>query len=650
MNTLLKYAELWLQAITTLSWKGALLTLAVGLVIALLRRHLSPAWRHGLWLLVLLRFVVPDLGTSSLSMNRLTAKPSTISAQVPEWQVNTSMPEPAEDFVVQAVTAPSPAPAPAEVNLPNTPAPEPWTLWQKLTLVWLVGVAVVFGVMLLLHLRLLWRLRRDASKPSSPIIALLQTACSLAGIHTMPRLIVTDAVRAPALFGIIRPAILLPHELAATAESASLKLILLHELAHLQRRDLWAQIIASLIIALHWFNPIVWWAGRRMRAEAEMAADARALRSTDVTEAHRLGELLLSFAHRATAGWMVWFASSTLLGISENKRDLKRRIEALMDIAKGHRTRWIVGLGIFLALAVAGLTKAPAEDAKKPETKEARRVLVPASGNDPESPGPQPKAVKRVRVLKPVSSDEPKSVEAPRTQKATEAPSPPANFTQTSVIGTVIAKEDGKPIAGAQVLFSNYYGSASPITILPSGAPVTTDESGAYTIEDSFFNGRGIVLIHATGMEVTKQIINSPKDGSSLRLQHVLAVDEGIKGTVVDAKDRPVKGASLTLSTRSLFLREAPLRQSGFLHTRSTSGYWVGEPSSGADGAFAGHSFNRDKPATEWLVVTHPEHGIQKARLSDWKNAGRVQLEPWATLEGVALDEKASRFRRPRFP
>lgn len=616
MNTLLENAERWLHSITALSWKGALLTLAVGIVILLLRRHLSPAWRHGLWLLVLLRFVVPDMGTSSLSMNRLTTEPIAISAQVPDWQTNIPFTEPAEHDLVNAVEVSSALPVREQVSLPIRPAPDPWTLWQKLTLVWLLGVVIVFAAMLALHLRLLWRLRRDTNEPSSRITSILHDVCTLADIRRMPRLIVTDAVRAPALFGITRPAILLPHELAANGDASSMRLILLHELAHLQRRDLWAQIVASLIIAMHWFNPIVWWAGRRMRAEAEMAADARALRATDVTEAHRLGEVLLGFAHRATAGWMVWFASSTLLGIFENKRDLRRRIEALMDIAKGHRTRWVVGLGIFLLLAIAGLTKAPAEDAKKPQTKEAKRVLVPASGDEPKTAKPQ------------------------TNEKTAAEPRPQSTSTQTSVIGTVVGKADGKPIAGAQVLFSSFYGSDSSIAILPSGTPVTTDESGAYTFETSFYNGRGIVLIHAPGMEVTKQIIDSPKDGSSLRLQHVLAEDEGIKGTVVDAQDRPVKGASLILSTSSLFLREAPLRQSGFLHSRSTSGYWVGEPSSGADGVFTGHSFNRDTPATEWLVITHPEHGIQKLRLSEWKNAGRVRLEPWATLEGLVLDEK----------
>jgi beta-lactamase regulating signal transducer with metallopeptidase domain len=647
LPTLLDTTATWLNEIALLSWKGAMLTSIVGLVLMILRRHLSPAWRHGLWLLVLLRFIVPDVGTSVVSLSgfakvpeRLAPAPVESPQQIPLLS-ETEATEPAPTAPRQ--NDPLPEISKAERQAPTPPVVNPtrrWVLIDVLTLGWLIGMVGIGAGMVLMHLRLLFRIRRDSDAANDEINSALHDACKLAGVASPPHLIITDAVHAPALFGIIRPAILLPRDLISAGPSAALRLIFLHELAHLQRRDLWAQVAAALIVVLHWFNPVVWVAARRMRAEAEMAADAHALRSTNVTEAHRLGEVLLGFAHRATTGWMVWFATSTLLGISENKRDLKHRIEALMDIAKGRRTRWIVGLGIFLLLGVVGLTKAPAEDVKKPPTKETKRVLVPPSGDDPETPGPQPKAVKRVRVLKPVSSDEPKSAEAPRTQKATETPSPPDNFTQTSVIGTVIAKEDGKPIAGAQVLFSTFYGSDSPISIIPSGTPATTDDSGAYSFETTFFNGRGIILVHAPGKEVLKLIIDRPKDGSSIRLKHVLAVDEGIKGTVVDAQDRPVKGASLMLSTRSLFLRETPSRQSGFLHTRSTSGYWVGEPSSGADGAFAGHSFNRDTPTNEWLVVTHPEHGIQKVRMSEWKNAGRLQLEPWATLEGVALDEK----------
>lgn len=240
------------------------------------------------------------------------------------------------------------------------------TSWQWLTLVWLVGAGGVLGVMAALHLRMLSCVRRGRVEPPPATHAMLLEACALAGRKRAPALMITDAVQAPALFGIVRPAILLPRELAANCEPASLKLIFLHELAHLRRLDLCTQVAASLVSAMHWFNPAVWWAARRMRAEAEMAADAHALRWTNTGEAHRMGEVLLSFAHYAAAGWVVWLmTSATLLGITENKRDLRHRIESLTDLARGRRTWWLMGLAAFVALAIAGFTKAPAEDAAK---------------------------------------------------------------------------------------------------------------------------------------------------------------------------------------------------------------------------------------------------------------------------------------------
>ena len=129
---------------------------------------------------------------------------------------------------------------------------KPWTLEQKLTLGWLAGVVIMLGAMLGLHLRLLRRLRVDCVPPSSRVVSILREAGELAGLRRVPQVCVTGAVRAPALFGVLRPVILLPQDVAESYDAAALKLIFLHEIAHLQRRDLWTQVLASLILAVHW--------------------------------------------------------------------------------------------------------------------------------------------------------------------------------------------------------------------------------------------------------------------------------------------------------------------------------------------------------------------------------------------------------------
>lgn len=357
MNSLLESAEVWFRDITVLSSKGTLFALIVGLLLVLLRRQLSPGWRHVLWLLVLLRFTLPDMGESRLSMARFFEMPAVEAQQVETAGMPVQMAY-VEVFLPPEETLPPVMEDSLGIHVISVP---PWTLWQKLTLAWLTGAVIMLGAMLTLHVRLLRRVCAEGETAPSRVQALLQEACDLAKVRQMPRMRITDAVRAPALFGVWRPMILLPRQVTAECDSASLKLILLHEIAHLQRRDLWTQIIASLILVVQWFNPLVWWAGRKLRMEAEMAADARALRYTDAAEAHRFGSMLLGFANRAMAGWLLWLSSATLLGISENKHDLKRRIEALKDVTGRGRTRWMIGFMAFALLSVTGLTKTPAE-------------------------------------------------------------------------------------------------------------------------------------------------------------------------------------------------------------------------------------------------------------------------------------------------
>ena len=86
-----------------------------------------------------------------------------------------------------------------------------------------------------------------------------------------PRLFVSRSGKIPYCCGILRPAIVIPEDVAE--ESRLLGFCLKHELAHIVRRDLLCLFAAYLGCALCWFNPLVWLALRRLRDEAEAAAD-----------------------------------------------------------------------------------------------------------------------------------------------------------------------------------------------------------------------------------------------------------------------------------------------------------------------------------------------------------------------------------------
>jgi hypothetical protein len=87
-----------------------------------------------------------------------------------------------------------------------------------------------------------------------------------------------DEGRGPITWGVLRPVILLPKE-AAVWPRDRLSFVLRHELAHVERRDCLSQLLALAVCALYWPNPLVWLGARRLRREAEIAADDAVIES-----------------------------------------------------------------------------------------------------------------------------------------------------------------------------------------------------------------------------------------------------------------------------------------------------------------------------------------------------------------------------------
>ncbi len=136
---------------------------------------------------------------------------------------------------------------------------------------WLSGAALItlrlaFAYSAILRLR-----RRSSPEASRRIPARLATRVGLKGVwelRTSVQALPTTAMT----WGLFRPVILLPRSSAGWSEQW-LEAVLLHELAHVRRRDCVTQLLVEAVCAVYWFNPFVWASARAVRAEAERAAD-----------------------------------------------------------------------------------------------------------------------------------------------------------------------------------------------------------------------------------------------------------------------------------------------------------------------------------------------------------------------------------------
>ncbi|HET7459172.1 MAG TPA: M56 family metallopeptidase, partial [Gemmatimonadaceae bacterium] len=159
-------------------------------------------------------------------------------------------------------------PAPAES------APVDWA--RVVALVWLAGAAVVL-LRLALGTLAVWRIARRSTRVSDPTwLALVQRTARELGLLRPVTLLAGRTHSVPLTWGIVYPVVLLPAGADAWSEERR-RLVLVHEMSHVDRLDALTQLVAQIGLALFWFNPLLWMAISRMRAERERACDDRVI-------------------------------------------------------------------------------------------------------------------------------------------------------------------------------------------------------------------------------------------------------------------------------------------------------------------------------------------------------------------------------------
>jgi len=170
--------------------------------------------------------------------------------------------------------------------------------------IWISVAIVLLGRLLIGACVASW-IVRTANKVEDPSWKrLAQRLARQLGIPTGVALVRNERTGMPMAWGLFRPVVLLPSD-STTWSAQRRQIVLLHELAHLKRHDCQTQILAQIACAVHWFNPLVWQAARRLRAEREQACDDLVLASgTKGTDyAQHLLEIARSMRFVDRAAW-----------------------------------------------------------------------------------------------------------------------------------------------------------------------------------------------------------------------------------------------------------------------------------------------------------------------------------------------------------
>jgi beta-lactamase regulating signal transducer with metallopeptidase domain len=339
--------------------KATLLLAFVGLLCVAFRR-LSAATRHLLWaaalcaslLLPLLSFVkmweVPILPArlSALSSPATSGVPARVEAfETTDARVSSYLqhsrdaqhsPD-AGEALPKVSEVQTQAASPVEFSTPHahaaqTPIHETATpllprLLNTALAVWGLGVLLLLLKLLAGFVATNLLTRRAAAFEDSSLTGLFSSLLNEVNLKGRVSLLCSERTSMPIVYGILRPAVLLPAEAELWSEERR-RLVLLHELTHVTRRDCLTQMLAQLACAFYWFNPFVWIAARRLRVEREQACDDYVLSiGTKPSDyANHLLEIARSMQERSIFEW-----SQTTSVAMARRSQLEGRLLAILS-------------------------------------------------------------------------------------------------------------------------------------------------------------------------------------------------------------------------------------------------------------------------------------------------------------------------------
>ncbi len=313
IETLNHWGDHFLNFAWPMLWQSSLLIAIIFVVDFALRRKIRAAIRYALWLVVLVKLLLP---------------PSLALPTSPAWWLPPS-PQPPAKPQTTAFAVNYGDQSAFTVPLQSQPAPAP--IQPKMSVAaWSLAASCAVSAGLLAWLLFRWRqinqkVRRATA--SEELIPILHEARRLTHLRPGIRLKLTEDSMSPAVCGLFRPVILLPQTLVEKLSAGQLRAVLLHEAIHLRRGDVWLNCAQALLQICYWWHPLLWLANARIRrAREEAVDDAVMLALRD--EAEIYAPTLLEVAKLAFNRPL---ASLGLVGIMESRSALRQRVERLIN-------------------------------------------------------------------------------------------------------------------------------------------------------------------------------------------------------------------------------------------------------------------------------------------------------------------------------
>lgn len=281
----------------------------------ILKNKLNPKWHYAIWVVFILKLLIPYGPKSSLSLfNR-----------VPELSVQTNFTNVYKTYNISSTLIHQ-----GSVALPKASEGQSTTLSlvtkaeSLLPYLWFACAMLMLIWLIFASFSLYRGIRSSKALSNESIEHTLEDCKQRLGIKKFIKLVNQDFITTPSILGIYKPIILITPEICVF-DNKAISYILLHELAHYKRKDFAINVLLLLFQSIHWFNPIIWYCFKRIRQDMELAADEQVLSLLENSEQKEYGRVLISLIENFSYPKF----TPRLICVVDNKKNIEERIRKI---------------------------------------------------------------------------------------------------------------------------------------------------------------------------------------------------------------------------------------------------------------------------------------------------------------------------------
>lgn len=277
------------KEVLLLSLMGSILALGILAIKAIFRQKLSARLHYYIWFMLVLRLILPIGIQSHISLLNF----------IPNEQKKLDINLIAEQYVPNIISN-------STIKTGNTPPKEvskaladPSTKgaifnYDIAAVLWIIGVSSALLFILCVNILMMAKLKKCSSCEREDLIEILEAEKSRLKVNSKVKIIYNNYSKSPAVYGVIRPKILIPEELIDKLTPEELRFMLSHELTHIRNKDLVVNTLLMFVKAIYWFNPLIWYSLNQIKQDCELACDAAVLNTLKTEEVKKYGQTMIN--------------------------------------------------------------------------------------------------------------------------------------------------------------------------------------------------------------------------------------------------------------------------------------------------------------------------------------------------------------------